>query len=47
MGGNIPGEDFLGSNFPGRIFQRGVSWVEIFRVEIPPGGNLPRTIFLT
>ena len=40
MDGNIPGENFLGGNFPvgGGSFPGGVWWVEIFRVGIPPVG---------
>ena len=41
MGGNIPGEKFLGSIFPGGIFQWEVSAVGISWVEIPPGGIEP------
>ena len=44
MGGNIPSEDFLGGNFPGRIHQgkragEGGGWSLI--AGNFPGGNFP------
>ena len=38
MGGNIPGENFLGRILPGGLFQSGVWCVGISGVGIPPGG---------
>ena len=38
IGGNIPGENFLGSILPGGIFQSGVWFVGISGVGIPSGG---------
>ena len=34
MGGNIPGRNFLGENFPEGILQWGIWWVGIFQGEI-------------
>ena len=39
MGGNVPGKNFLGDNFPG-----GISGEEFDRQEFP-AGNFRRTIF--
>ena len=34
MGGNIPGENFLGENFPEDILKGRIWWVGIFQLEI-------------
>ena len=45
MGGNNPGENFLGANFPaGSLLGEGW-WVGIFWVGNPPGEDFHRTIF--